>query len=77
MTRLIGIACAERADAGDDQRREDEVGGVRDRRQRVGRQHGESRDARQALVMRDARGDRFADEQPFQRKRSRLFRHVP
>ena len=68
---------AERADTGNDQRREDEVGGVCDRRQRVGRQHGQSRNARQALVMRHARGDRLADQQPFERKGSSLFRHVP
>ena len=56
----------ERADAGDDERREDEVGGVGDRRQRVGRQDREPGDARQALVMRHARRDRLAEQQSFQ-----------
>ena len=68
------MAYVERGDAGDDERREDEVGGVRDRRQRVGREHRQARDARQALVMRERRRNRFADEESFERERG-VVRH--
>ena len=74
MTQADRHGVDERADAGDDQRAQDEVGGVGDRRQRVGRQHGQAGDAGQPLVMREMRRDRFADEETLERKRG-VFRH--
>ena len=64
----------ERAHARDDERGQDEVGRVRDRRQRVGRQHGQARDTGQALVVRQMRRDRSADEETLERERG-VFRH--
>ena len=53
---------------GDDQRGDDEVGGVRDRRERVGRQHSKSRNAREALVVGERGRDRFAEEKTLERR---------
>ena len=53
---------------------EDEVGGVRDRRQRVGRQHGEPRDARQALVVRQVRRYGLPNEPALEMGESGLVR---
>ena len=55
---------------------EDEVGRVRDRRQRVGRQHGQARDARQALVMREMRRNRFAEEKALEARKAGLVRTI-
>jgi len=52
-----------RADACDEESGQDEVGRIRDRRERVGREDGETRDAGQTLVMRQVRRDGLADEE--------------
>src|SRR6266851_2553560 len=51
-------------------------GGVRDRRQRVGREHRQAGGARQPFVMREMRRDRLADEKPFDLRKNSLFRHA-
>ena len=66
------MAYTERLRAGDDQRGDDEVGRVGDRRQRVGRQHREAGDARQALVMREVRRNRLAEEKPLESRKTRM-----
>ena len=64
----------ERAEARDHEGREDEVGGVGDRRQGVGGQHRQAGDARQALVVGEVRWNRLADKEALDRKRG-AFRH--
>ena len=72
MTRLIG-SVAERLGSGDEQRDDDEVGRVGDRRQGVGGQHGQARDPRQPLVLREVRRDRFPEKKTFEAWRSGLI----
>ena len=59
----------EGADAGDDERGQDEVGRVGHRRERVGRQHRQSGDARQAFVVCEVRRNRLAEKEMLERKR--------
>ena len=74
MTKRDRAGEAQRRRAGEDQDAQDFLGRVGDRRQRVGRQHGEAGDPRQALVMREVRGDRLADEEPLELREKRLLR---
>ncbi len=67
---------AERLRSGDDQGSDDEIGRVGDRRQRIRREHGETGDTRQPLVVREVRRNGLAEEEPFQRRERRGFRHA-
>ena len=77
MTKAIGAREAERADADEDQDAQDLLGRVRDRGQRVGRQHRQPGEPRQSFVMREVRGNRLADDQPLDLRENAFFGHGP
>ena len=54
----------QRAHVDEDQDPQNLFGRVRDRRQRIGRQHGEAGDAGETFVMGQMRRDRLADDEP-------------
>ena len=56
----------EGGDATDEQHAKDFFGRVRDRRERIGREHRQPRHPRQPFVVRMVRGNRRADEHAFQ-----------
>ena len=76
MTRLMGMAYTRAPVPADHQRCDDEVGCVGDRRQRVGRQHSKTGDARQAFVMRQVRRNRLAEEKTFECRKGGFFSHA-
>ena len=69
MTRLTGVARLNAAAPADHHDAQNFFGGVRDRRERVGGQHRQSRDARQALVVSVCSGNGAADKQPLQARK--------
>ena len=68
MSRPIGVDSQSAASAADDEHPQDFLGRVGDRRQGIGGEDGKARNARQALVMREVRGDRVADQEPLERR---------
>ena len=75
MTNAIGLANAERRGPGEHQHPEHFFGRVSDRRERVGRQHGQARDPGEPFVMREMRGDRLADDESLERVEQSFFGH--
>ena len=75
MTNAIGLDEAERRRRRRDQHAQDFFGGVRDRRQRIGRQHREAGDPREPFVMREMRRDRLADDEPLDLREEAFFGH--
>ena len=75
MTNAIGLAKRERRGADENQHAQDFFGRVGDRRERVGRQHGQARDPGEPLVMREMRGDRLADDESLERGKQSFFGH--
>ena len=65
---------AERRGADEHQHAEDFLGRVRDRRQRVGRQHGQPGDAGEPFVVREVGRDRFPDDESLERGEEWLLR---
>jgi hypothetical protein len=51
------------------------IGRVGDRRERIGRQHGQAGDLRESFVVREMRRDRLADDKPLQQRGEPFFRH--
>ena len=75
MTNAIGLANAKRTGAGEDEDAQNLLGRVRDRGQRVRRQHGEAGDPGEPLVVGEVRGDRLADDEPFELGEETFFGH--
>ena len=69
MTRLSA------ADAADRQHAQDLFGRVGDRRQRIGRQHGETGDPGEPLVVGEMRGNGRADDQALDLRQERFVSH--
>ena len=75
MTTPIGVTRLMRGDAADQQDAQDLLGGVGDRRQRVGRQHRQPGDAGQPFVVGVVRRNARADEHALELREERLVGH--
>ena len=51
------------------------LGRVHNRRERVGRQHGQARDPGEPFVVREMRGDRLADDESLETRKQSFFGH--
>ena len=76
MMAAMGLANASAVDVDEYQDAQDLLGRVRDRRQRIGRQHGEAGDAGETLVMGQMRRDWLADDEPLDLAEDSFFRHA-
>ena len=76
MTNAIGLDEAERADADEDQDAQDLLRRIRDRGQRVRRQHRQAGEAGEPLVVGEVRRNGLADDSALDLREQTFFRHV-